>query len=131
MTDKSDSLSCGTCTIDLVRLACGRNIWFRMIRAPLALSMRLLGSLYGIQPYYSSGHDKKCRGCIRFTKIQLKERSAFFIFFNSILNPLFDRLIGALVTAAELRAAKETAAKAACANGTNKRGRKQGCLHAL
>ena len=123
MSNKTGDLSCGTCTIEMVRIAYGRNYWFRLIRGPLALSMRAMGRLYGIEPYYRSGHDRKCGGCIRFTKIQLKERSALFNFMNRMINPVFDRLLGGLIAPEELSAAKETALRATGPNRCGAEGR--------
>lgn len=101
---------CGTCTLELVRLAYGRALWFRLLREPLTLCMRLFAVLYGVrQPAGVSGG---CAGCPRFLKSGLKERSALFNFLNNAVNPVFDRTLYLLVTREEILKAKADAAEA-------------------
>ncbi len=110
MSEHFSSFRCGTCTLSLVQLTYGRAWGFRLVREPLAFCMRLLAVLYGVrQPPGISGG---CAGCPRFLKTGLKERSALFNFLNNAVNPVFDRLLGLLVTPGEISRAKAAAAEA-------------------
>ena len=50
-----------------------------------------------------------CYGCIRFMKTALKEQSPTFRFLNDRINPVFDKVVGKIVTEEEIREAKDFA----------------------
>jgi len=102
---------CSTCTIQLVRLAYRRAPWFRIVREPLRLGMVLMGKWHRIDPDEYEVYTAGCRGCIRFTKIALKEESASFRWLNDRANPVFDRILESIVTKEEVSEAKRYAVK--------------------
>jgi hypothetical protein len=97
---------CSTCTIQLVRAAYRRAPWFRLLREPLRLGMRLLAWLHRIDPDEYEVRTPACRGCLRFYKVALKERSGLFRWLNQRANPLFDALLERITTPEELQQAK-------------------------
>lgn len=103
---------CNTCTIQLVRIAYGRAPWFRLVREPLRAGMVVLGLLYRVEPGQYCVPTESCRGCVRFIKLGLRERSGLFRWLNAHVNPCFDCLLESIVTAAEVEEAKRYAAKA-------------------
>lgn len=103
---------CTTCTIRLVRIAYQRAPWVRLVREPLKAGMVVLGWLYRVDPGGYSVPTESCLGCVRFTKLGLRERSGLFRWLNARINPIFDRVLESIVTAAEVEEAKRYAAKA-------------------
>lgn len=108
---KKDAV-CNTCTIRLVRIAYQRSPWFRLVREPLRLGMRLLAWWHHIDPAEYQVRSPGCYRCMRFYKTALKERSALFRWLNDRINPRFDALLERIVTEEEVRAAKAYARKA-------------------
>ncbi|MBI2916735.1 MAG: nitroreductase [Chloroflexi bacterium] len=103
---------CRTCTIQLVRIAYGRAFWFRTVREPLKAGMVVLGWLHGLDLEEYHVPSEGCRGCLRFIKLGLREKSGLFRWLNARVNPRFDRLLESIVTASEVAEAKRTAAQA-------------------
>ena len=103
---------CNTCTIQLVRIAYGRAPRFRLVREPLKAGMVAMGWLYRVDPREYNVPTESCHGCVRFTKLGLREKSGLFRWMNARINPIFDRILESIVTAAELEEAKRYAAKA-------------------
>ncbi|MBI2303148.1 MAG: nitroreductase [Chloroflexi bacterium] len=101
---------CNTCTIQLVRIAYLRAPWFRVLRGPLKWGMMALGWLYRVDPRAYAVPIEGCVGCLRFTKTELRERSAMFRWLNARINPLFDRILESIVTPDEVAEAKRYAA---------------------
>lgn len=100
---------CNTCTLQLVRLAYGRRWTFRLVREPLRMGMLFLGWYHRIDPREYVVRTESCRGCMRFRKTALKEKSATFRWLNDRVNPQFDRIMESIVTEGELEAAKRHA----------------------
>lgn len=88
---------CGTCTLKLVAVAYCKAPWFRAVREPLKLGMRILSRLYRVNPAEYTVRTPACYGCIRFHKVALKEKSAAFRWLNNTINPIFDYCLGRLV----------------------------------
>ena len=98
---------CNTCTLKLVAIAYKRRPVFCLFREPLKIAMRLLSWLYRVKPDEYEVRTPSCRGCIRFYKLALKERSSMFRWLNNRINPLFDRMLESIVTEEELKSAKD------------------------
>jgi hypothetical protein len=108
--DNSETYAiCNTCTIMLVKKAYGRDPWFRLFREPLRWGMMVMAKLYRIDPERYAVRSEQCRGCLRFVKTALKDRSTLFNRLNESMNPLFDRMIECIVTAEEIGEAKRFA----------------------
>jgi len=100
---------CNTCTIKLVNLCCERKWWFYYFRLPLVMGMRILAAWHRIDPRDYMVRSEDCYGCIRFLKTALKEQSPVFRFLNDRINPVFDKVVGKIVTKEEIREAKDFA----------------------
>jgi hypothetical protein len=100
---------CNICTVRLVETAYRKAPWFRLVREPLRLGMRLMALLYRVNPDDYKVRTPSCVGCMRFNKIALKEKSALFRFLNSAANPLFDAMLEKILSPAELRDAEQFA----------------------
>ena len=98
---------CNTCTLKLVEIAYRRKPAFRLFREPLKMTMRILSWLYRVNPDGYEVRTPSCRGCIRFYKITLKERSGIFRWLNNKINPLFDRMLESIVIEYELKKVKD------------------------
>jgi hypothetical protein len=107
---------CNTCTIRLVRLAYQRAPWFRLVREPLRLGMRVMAAWHRIDPNEYEVRSQGCYGCMRFYKNALKGESAAFRWLNGRVNPLFDAVLERIVSPAEVQEAKAHA-RAAVAGG--------------
>ena len=100
---------CNTCTIKLVNLCCDRKWWFYYFRLPLITGMRIMAAWHRIDPRDYKVRSEGCYGCIRFMKTALKEKSSTFRFLNDRINPVFDKVVGKIVTKEEIREAKDFA----------------------
>ncbi len=102
---------CGGCTIRLVQICSERAWWFAPARWPLVTGMRVLAKWHGIDPHdYAVAHARQeCRGCLRFIKSELKEKSPLFVALNARINPVFNRLRNGLLTREEVAEAKRIA----------------------
>ncbi|MEW6489106.1 MAG: nitroreductase [Thermodesulfobacteriota bacterium] len=108
----SRQVVCNTCTVRLVDLAYRRAWWFRWVRKPLTVGMKVLAAWHGIDALDYSVRTPACRGCTRFLKTALKEESAAFRWLNGRVNPVFDRLLETVVTGKEVQEAKRFAREA-------------------
>jgi hypothetical protein len=68
--------------------------------------MRLMAFACQITPDEYEVRTPSCYGCMRFNKLALKEKSAFFRTLNSLINPYFDAMIERILTVDEMLAAK-------------------------
>ena len=100
---------CNTCTIKLVNLCRERKWWFYYFRLPLVMGMRILAAWHRIDPRDYNVRSDVCYGCIRFMKTALKEQSPTFRFLNDRINPVFDKVVGKIVTTEEILEAKHFA----------------------
>jgi len=103
---------CNTCTIMLVKTCYERVWWFRIIREPLRFGMVIMGKFYSVNHNDYLVKSNECRGCVRFIKTGLKEKSSLFRFLNGIVNPLFDRIMETIVSREEVLEAKKHAKEA-------------------
>lgn len=94
-------------TLRLVEIAYQRRPSFRTLREPFRLGMLFFSTLYRIDPNEYEVRTPQCRGCMRFRKLALKERSSLFRSLNSFFNPIFDRHLERIVTEEGLQEAKE------------------------
>jgi len=100
---------CGNCTLKLVNIAYRRAPWFRLVREPLKMGMRLLSRLHRVDVSLYDVRTPACYNCIRFYKLTLKEKSALFRFLHRGFNPVFDRILEKIVTEEEQQQAKQYA----------------------
>ncbi|MBI5576759.1 MAG: nitroreductase [Deltaproteobacteria bacterium] len=103
---------CNTCTIMLVALCYERVRWFRVLREPLLLGMRVLSRWHRIDPRNFRVRTESCYGCIRFMKESLKEKSYVARRVNDLINPMFNRIRDSIVTEEEIAEAKRLAREA-------------------
>lgn len=106
------SVICKNCALMLVRLVYRRHWWFPLMREPLLLGMRLLAWWHRIDPESHAVRNPECRGCIRFMKAELEEKSPTFRFLNDRIGRKFTALRDARLTEAELAEAKRYAREA-------------------
>ncbi|MBM3166320.1 MAG: nitroreductase [Chloroflexi bacterium] len=106
MNTPNKNAVCGTCTLKLVTIAYRRAPWFRLLREPLKLGMRLLARVHHVNTREYVVRTPACNNCIRFYKVALKEKSATFRWLHTWVNPLFDHFLEGIVTGEELRQAK-------------------------
>ena len=104
---------CNTCTLKLVAIAYRKKPVFRLFREPLKMVMKMLSWLYRVNPEEYEVSTPSCRGCIRFYKLSLKDKSSIFRWLNNKINPLFDRVLESIVTEEELKSAKDYGKKVA------------------
>jgi len=103
---------CKNCALFLIRRCYERHWWFRLVREPLVLCMRVLAWWNGIDVRKHVVRRAECRGCVRFMKAELEEKSAMFRFFDKLIGPQFKRLRDSMLQPEEFREAKRIAADA-------------------
>ena len=93
----------------LARLVCRRCWWFQLVREPLLSGMRVLARHHGIDAGSHGVRNPECRGCIRFMKAELEEKSVTFRLLNGMIGNSFTVLRDARITQAERDEAKRFA----------------------
>jgi len=109
MDSEQKNAVCGNCTLKLVTIAYRRAPWFRLIREPLKLGMRLLSRIHHVDTREYVVRTPACYNCIRFYKVALKEKSTLFRWLHGWLNPLFDFVIEKIVTSEERQQTRQYA----------------------
>lgn len=104
-----DTFACNTCTWRLVRLCYGRAPWFRLVREPVVLGMRVMAWWHDIERGRGRRGHPDCDGCVRYMKDRLKRESSAFRWLNSRINPLFNRIRDSIVTKEEVEDARRFA----------------------
>jgi hypothetical protein len=96
----------------LARIVCQRHWWFPLLREPLLLGMRILAWRHGIDARTHEVRNPECRGCIRFMKAGLEEKSPTFRLLNDLIGKKFSDLRDSRLTQAERDEAKRFAREA-------------------
>lgn len=109
---KTYQAQCKSCTLMLVKKAYQRAPWFKLFRTPLVWGMRVMAWWHGIDASRYPVNNPECYCCVRFMKNELKEKSPTFRWLNRLINPFFNRLRDAQVTAEDKIEAKAFAAEA-------------------
>ena len=112
MTQHPSSIICKNCALMLARIVYRRHWWFPLVREPLLLGMRLLALRHRIDARKHAVRNQECRGCIRFMKAELEEKSPTFRFLNERIGERFTQLRNARLTQAEIEEAKRFAREA-------------------
>ncbi len=107
---------CGMCTFKLTMIAYQRAPWFRLIREPLLLGIRLFAFFHNVEREVEafSFPTSACHKCIRFYKSVLFKKSFTFRLLHSRINPIFNYFLDRIVTEEERQQAHSYAG-AACA----------------
>ncbi len=100
---------CTNCALLLIRKCYGKHCWFRLVREPLVLGMRILARWHGIDARSHAVRNQECYGCVRFMKAELEEKSSVFRFLNDLIGPRFRTMRDTMLTRAELDEAKRYA----------------------
>jgi hypothetical protein len=108
-TIQTSPVVCKNCALMLARLVYQRCWWFPLVREPLLLGMRILALGNGIDTRSQEVHNPECRGCIRFMKAGLEEKSPTFRILNDLIGRRFSALRDARLTRVELDEAKRYA----------------------
>jgi len=116
MTHTSSHIICKNCALMLARIVYSRHWWFPLVREPLVLGMRILAVHHRIDAGRHAVRSPECRGCIRFMKAELEEKSPTFRFLNNRIGEHFSNLRNARLTQAELDEAKRFARESMAAN---------------
>jgi len=116
MTNAPKNAVCGNCTLKLVAIAYRRAPWFRLLREPLKLGMRLLSRIHHVDTSEYLVRTPACYNCIRFYKVALKEKSAVFRWLHSGINPVFDYCLEKIVTVEERQQSRQYAQSASQGN---------------
>ena len=103
---------CKNCALMLARIVYRRHWWFPLVREPLLLGMRILAWRHNIDARSHGVRNPECRGCIRFMKDELEEKSPLFRFLNDRIGSKFTALRDARLTQAERDEAKRYAQEA-------------------
>jgi len=106
------SIICKNCALMLIRIVYRRHWWFPLLREPLLLGMRLLAQVHSIDSGRHEVRNPECKGCIRFMKAELEEKSPTFRFLNDMFGRKFTALRDSRLTGSELDEAKRYAREA-------------------
>jgi hypothetical protein len=71
--------------------------------------MKYLAWVNGIDARNQPVRQSYCKGCVRFIKNGLEEKSATFRFFNRLIAPRFGKLRNGMVTREDMEAARQKA----------------------
>jgi hypothetical protein len=95
-------------------IAYRRSFWFRLLREPLKLVMRVWVMLSGIDLTAYQFATPMCRNCNRSYKNALKDQSPIFRKLNEIINPYFDKILERIVGQQAIRDARSFARNREC-----------------
>jgi hypothetical protein len=109
VTQELPPIVCKSCALLMVRLCYGKHWWFRLVREPLVLGMRILALWNGIDARSHVVSNPECHGCVRFMKAELEEKSPTFRFLNCLIGQRFGDIRNAMLTQEELDVAKRHA----------------------
>lgn len=109
MTRKLSPVVCKNCAALLAKWCYERHWWFRLIREPLLVGMRILAWWNGIDARAHGVRNPECHGCIRFMRAELDEKSPTFRFLNEIIGKKVGNLRNSLLTQQELDNARHHA----------------------
>lgn len=96
----------------LARIVYRRHWWFPLVREPLVMGMRILAWWNRIDARKHAVRNPECKGCIRFMKAELEEKSPTFRFLNDRIGDYFGHLRNSRLTGEELDEARRFADKA-------------------
>ena len=109
MTAVTTRIICKNCASRLARWCYERHWWFRVVREPLLLGMRIMAWWHGIDARKHVVRNPECHGCIRYMKAELEEKSAAFRFLNTHIGKRVNKLRDSMLTQEELDEAKRYA----------------------
>lgn len=112
MTQEPSRIVCKNCASRLAKWCYERYWWFRLIREPLLVGMRIMAWWHGIDARAHVVRNAECYGCIRFMKTELEEKSPTFRFLSDIIGRRVSRLRDSMLSQQELDAAKRFAREA-------------------
>lgn len=112
LTQELSRIVCRNCAFRLARRCYERHWWFRLIREPLLLGMRILAWWHKIDVRKHVVLNPECHGCIRFMKAELENKSFTFRFLNDQIGNKFSKLRDSMLTKQELDEAKRYAREA-------------------
>lgn len=100
---------CRGCAVLLIEKCYKKHKWFHLVREPLVWGMKYLAWVNGIDANKQAVKQSYCKGCIRFMKNGLEEKSATFNFLNRFIAPWFAKLRNRMVTEKDMNAARQRA----------------------
>ncbi len=103
---------CKGCALMLAIKCYEKNWWFHIVRDPLVWGMRFLGWVNGIDAYKHPVKKSECKGCIRFLKAELEQKSKTFNFLNQFIGPRFANYRNGMLSDEDIKAAKVYAEEA-------------------
>ncbi len=103
---------CKGCALMLAIKCYEKHWWFHIVRDPLVGGMRFLGWVNGIDAYKHPVKKSECKGCIRFLKAELEQKSKTFNYLNQYIGPRFSNIRNNMLSEEELKAAKDFATEA-------------------
>ncbi len=103
---------CKGCALMLAMKCYEQHWWFHIVRDPLVWGMRFLGWVNHIDAYKHPVKKSECKGCIRFLKAELEQKSPTFNFLNKFIGPRFANLRNGMLTKEDITKAKLIATEA-------------------
>ena len=100
---------CKNCAARLAEWCYERHWWFRLIREPLVLGLKIMAWWHGIDGRGHVVHNQECKGCLRYMKTELEEKSPVFRFLNAYIGKGVSRLRDSMLTEQKLAEAKRYA----------------------
>ncbi|HWR43915.1 nitroreductase [Sporomusa sp.] len=112
VASETSHIVCKNCAYLLAKWCYQRHWWFRLVREPLLLGMRIMAWWHRIDARTHVANNRECNGCIRFMKNELEEKSPTFRFLNNSIGKRVNRLRDSMLTQQELDEAKRYAREA-------------------
>ncbi|KAA6344548.1 hypothetical protein EZS27_007818 [termite gut metagenome] len=95
---------------ELLAQKCYQKHWyFHLVRDPLVWGMQFLAWCNGIDAKKQVVRKTYCKGCIRFMKTGLEEKSATFKFLNRFIGPWFGDFRNGMLTEEDKKEARQRA----------------------
>jgi len=109
MAQKLSPVVCKNCAALMARWCYKKHPWFRLVREPFIVGMRILAWWNNIDPRTHGVRNPECYACIRFMRAELDEKSPTFRFLYELIGKRVSDLRNSLLTREELEEAKRHA----------------------
>jgi len=106
------SVTCKGCALMLAMRCYEKHWWFHIVRDPLVWGMKFLAWVHGIRADRYLVTKRVCKGCLRFTKAELEQKSPTFNFLNRFIGPWFKDVRGGIISEEDKKEARKLAEEA-------------------
>lgn len=111
-SEEYSPIVCKMCALYLMDKCYKKHWWFHLVRDPLVWGMKYLAWCNGIDARKHGVRKTRCKGCIRFMKEELMQKSPTFNFLNKYIGPRFQNIRNPMLNEEDVTEGKKLAKEA-------------------